>query len=334
MIRAAAFTILLALAAPATAQTTGALSGRATPTLRQAVTVTSDIVRIGDLVDNAGAVSGIAVFRSPDIGTTGAVPVTQVLEAIRAHDLLLVDTGSLTEIEVTRAGLTIGTKDIESRIARTFAGRQGLGQAKNLVVTLDREARPIQVDPASSIQLQVARAYYDRRLGRFDVTLEIPHTRTAIRYTGTLTETVEVGVLMRSMARGEVLRNSDLAIERRPKSDTGVDLVDALDQAVGLAVRRQLQAGYALRRADLIKPDLVRRDEPVTLVFEVPGITLTMRGKALESGTEGDVVNVLNVQSKRHVQGRVTGSGRITVSSTAPAPARTVAAVTKRSSAE
>jgi flagella basal body P-ring formation protein FlgA len=263
------------------------------------------------------------------------VPVPQVLEAIRAHDLLLVDTGSLSEIEVTRAGQTIGTKDIESRIARAFAGRQGLGEAKGLVVTLDREARPIQIDPASSTQLQVVRAYYDRRLGRFDVTLEIPNTRTALRYTGTLTETVEVGVLMRTVARGDVLRNSDVVIERRPKSDVGADLVTSLDQAVGLAVRQQHQSGHMLRRADLVKPDLVRRDEAVTLIFEVPGITLTMRGKALESGTEGDLVNVLNVQSKRHVQGQVTGSGRVTVTSTTTttAPART-AAVTERSSAE
>ena len=44
-----------------------------------------------------------------------------------------------------------------------------------------------------------------------------------------------------------------------------------------------------------------------------------MRGKALEAGAEGDIVNVLNVQSKRTVQGTVTGPGRVTVAApTAP----------------
>ena len=55
-----------------------------------------------------------------------------------------------------------------------------------------------------------------------------------------------------------------------------------------------------------MKPEIVQRNEAVTLVYEVPGIVLTMRGKALEAGAEGDIVNVLNVQSKRTVQGTVS----------------------------
>jgi flagella basal body P-ring formation protein FlgA len=55
----------------------------------------------------------------------------------------------------------------------------------------------------------------------------------------------------------------------------------------------------------------VHRDDNVTLVYEVPGIMLTTRGKALEAGAEGDVINVLNVQSKRTVQGTVTGPNRV-----------------------
>ena len=48
-----------------------------------------------------------------------------------------------------------------------------------------------------------------------------------------------------------------------------------------------------------------------------------MRGKALESGAEGDMVNVLNIQSKRTIQGVVTGPGRVTVMAGTPrAPAR------------
>jgi flagellar basal body P-ring formation protein FlgA len=43
---------------------------------------------------------------------------------------------------------------------------------------------------------------------------------------------------------------------------------------------------------------------------------LTMRGKALESGAEGDTVNVLNIQSKRTVQGTVSGPGRVTLATT------------------
>src|SRR6202043_2257413 len=106
---------LAAPAAPAAAQVTGALPPPqasptaparpfAPPALKRSITVTSDIVRLGDLIDNAGGFAAIPVFRSPDLGTTGAVPARKVIEAARAHDLFGVDTGEVIEVEVTRAG--------------------------------------------------------------------------------------------------------------------------------------------------------------------------------------------------------------------------------------
>ena len=60
---------------------------------------------------------------------------------------------------------------------------------------------------------------------------------------------------------------------------------------------------------------------------------LTMRGKALEAGAEGDIINVLNVQSKRTVQATVTGPGRVTVAAAAPRIAAAVAPHPQRPSA-
>jgi flagella basal body P-ring formation protein FlgA len=63
---------------------------------------------------------------------------------------------------------------------------------------------------------------------------------------------------------------------------------------------------------------MVGRNEAVTLIYQVPGIVLSARGKAMEAGREGDTVNVLNVQTKRTIQGTVTGPGRVTVTSQSP----------------
>jgi len=82
-----------------------------------------------------------------------------------------------------------------------------------------------------------------------------------------------------------------------------------------MAARQPLRAGQNLRRGDLMKPELVGRNEPVTLIFQAPGISLTVRGTAMEPGTEGDVINIVNTQSKRQIQGVVTGPGQVTVSS-------------------
>jgi flagella basal body P-ring formation protein FlgA len=62
----------------------------------------------------------------------------------------------------------------------------------------------------------------------------------------------------------------------------------------------------------------VQRDQSVTLIYESVGLYLTIRGKALENGTEGDVVSVMNLQSKRTISGVVTGRGQVTISGPTP----------------
>ncbi len=57
----------------------------------------------------------------------------------------------------------------------------------------------------------------------------------------------------------------------------------------------------------------MQRSDTVTIVYEAPGLTLTLRGQAQEAGALGDTISVLNVQSKRVVQGVVSGPGRVTV---------------------
>jgi flagella basal body P-ring formation protein FlgA len=172
--------------------------------------------------------------------------------------------------------------------------------------------------------MQASAVRYDPRNSRFDITFEIANengtSSTKLRFSGTAIETIEAAVLARNVERNEVLKSSDVVVERRPKAEVGADAA-ARDRAVGMQARRQLRAGQALRVADLARPDLVQRDQNVTLIYESPGLYLTVRGKALEGGTEGDVVNVMNLQSKRTVSGTVSGRGQVSITVATPRPA-------------
>ncbi len=316
MIRALALAALLA-AGSAAAQPT--LSLPAVPTLKSAVTVSADVVRIGDLIDNAGALADTPVFRAPDAGTTGSVSVQQVLDAVLPYHMYLIDTGTIAKIEVSRAGRAIDLADIEGRIARAFAGRYGLGEANNLSVTLDGPAQPIMVDTTATGEPVLTNAVLSPVSGRFEVAFDVPGRaagRRVVRFTGTIVETVPVAVTTHGLAPGAILRASDITIQRRPKSQGLAEALASADEAIGLALRVAMRVGQPLRRADLVAPRLVHRDDEISLVYQVPGILLTTRGKALESGAEGDVIAVLNLESKRTIQGIVAGPNRVTIRAT------------------
>jgi flagella basal body P-ring formation protein FlgA len=330
-ITATAFALLLALGHEAAAG-----SDTTVPRLRELVTVTSDVVRIGDLIDNAGKAADVPVFRAPDLGQTGAVLVQRVTDALRPYEVTDVDTGGLSEVVVTRLSRPIGSKEVADRIARALADQYGFGDAPNIAVTFDRDVRMFHVEANATSDLLVSRMNVDPRNGRFDISFELPGSaaarRVSLRFTGSAREMIEVATLTRTLRQGEVVKGSDVTIARRPKAEAGLEGVSP-EQAIGLAVKSPLRAGAALRESDLVKPLVVQRNEQVTITYEVPGIMLTVRGKATDAGAVGDVINVLNIQSNRPVQATVTGPGRVAIAPATPIVAAAVSSLAADQSA-
>jgi flagellar basal body P-ring formation protein FlgA len=300
--------LLFALAGTALAQ-----SDR--PALRGNVTVTSDIVRIGDLVQNAGPVADIAIFRAPDLGTSGAVSTASIIAAIRPHQLIDIDTRGLAEVVVSRAGRAITPKEISASIAQALSRQYALADSRHISLNFDLPVHTLQVEASASGELQVVALDYDPHSGRFEATLALPTSallqRQPPRFTGTAIETVDAVTVNRPVDRGEVLQADDLTVLQRPKAQAG-GLAD-MNAAVGQEVRRAMRPGQPIYVADLMKPEVVHRSDTVTLVYQVPGLTLTLRGKAQDPGAVGDTIGVLNDQTKRVVQGVVTGPGQVMV---------------------
>src|SRR6267154_4324464 len=128
MMRTACSILLLAASLPL-----GALPAAAqgNPRLKAVVTVAGDVVRIGDLIENAGVTANTPVFRAPDLGQTGAVPARAVLDAVRPYGLIAVDARGVSEVSVIHASRTIAADDIEQRIASALMARYNLGKPEN-----------------------------------------------------------------------------------------------------------------------------------------------------------------------------------------------------------
>lgn len=309
MTRFAVLALILAGALPAAAQTA--------PTLRQTVLVSGDLVRIGDLVAHvAPDKADIAVFRAPDLGETGNVRVASVLDALRPYDVADLRTQGLSEVSVTRASRVIGGNEIRARIAQIAAERLRLADAGNIVVVTDGPVPPLHRDPAEAGPLIPVRTSYETRNGRFELVFRSGTAQ--VRVTGTAQEAQEAVVLTRAVPRGDVLQASDLAIEKRPRNELQGEVVREPSAAIGMMLQTMARPGHVLRGTDLAKPQLIKRGEPVMLLYEVPGIALTARGKAEDAGSLGDTVTVLNVQSKRMIQGFVSGPGQVTVTALTP----------------
>ncbi|MCX8500952.1 MAG: flagellar basal body P-ring formation chaperone FlgA [Alphaproteobacteria bacterium] len=128
---------------------------------------------------------------------------------------------------------------------------------------------------------------------------------------------VMVPVALHTLQRGAVITTSDLGFVRLPAERVPRQSISDSSQLVGKTVLRDLPAAQPIRGSDIGTPNLVLRNSPVTVSLQNGAISVTMQGTALEDGREGQLVRVMNPNSKRIIQGTVRGVGLVVVASLA-----------------
>lgn len=292
----------------------------ARPTLRADITVSADIITLGDLISGLHPQdAAVSAFRAPALGETGTIQANRIIATAEARGLAAIDAGGLAQVVVTRAGRRISASDIELAVKEALAERHGV-DSRALSLVFDNGSPVIVTEPGLTGALSATDISYDPRAKRVSATVMLPGSAAMrlkpARISGQLVETMEVVVPLKTIARGDLLTEKDVMIERRPRDGQTGDLVGEASAAIGKMAKRQLSPGVALRLADIQRQEVVARGELVTMIYEGPGVSLSLRGKANEAGAPGDVISITNPTSKRVVQGTVTGPGRVSVSNT------------------
>jgi flagella basal body P-ring formation protein FlgA len=289
--------------------------------LRGDVVVERDSLTLGDLVENAPEpAAATPIFRAPALGQTGTIQTRRIVEAAVAAGLGDVETGGRLQIQVKRAAREVGATEIEAALKAGLEASAGLdGRATGIVF----EGTPPSMTLAADVTGGVVASdiVYDRRSRRVAATIWIGPSanerKASTRVTGAVVELVDVAVVNRALARGERVQASDIVVERRPRDVVPADAMFDGGDVAGRVARRAFVAGSLVRNGDLTRPELVARGEVVTVVYQAPGMMLSMRAKATDAGALGDTISITNLQSKKTLQAVIVGPGRVTVN-TAP----------------
>jgi flagellar basal body P-ring formation protein FlgA len=286
--------------------------------LRGDVTARGDVLTLGDLVEGATPEAARRpMFRAPALGATGTIQARRIADAVAGLGLGEVETGGRAQVNVLRAARRVPQPEIEAALKRALEAGHAL-DARNLAVRLDGEApvllAPVDLDgPATALDVA-----YDPRSRRIAALITLGERQASLRVTGQVLEIREVAVLGRALNRGEAVTAADITVERRPREATPADAQGAQAAFVGQVAQRGLSAGAILRSGDLAPPDVVMRGDAVTIVFDAPGLNLSLRGQANENGRLGAAITVTNPVSKKVLSATVIGPGRVSVGPALP----------------
>ena len=123
-----------------------------------------------------------------------------------------------------------------------------------------------------------------------------------------------VVVPVRTIPIGSIVRETDLQLVPA-KEPPASDVLQRLADAVGLEARRTLYSKRPLRTRDIGPITLVRRNARVEVRFRRGPIELTTVGRAMEAGGLGQLIRVMNLDSRRTVYGRIIGPEVVDVGS-------------------
>jgi flagella basal body P-ring formation protein FlgA len=116
-----------------------------------------------------------------------------------------------------------------------------------------------------------------------------------------------VVVPRRGLRSGEVLAPEDLQVVEVEVPFTREPLAVAMEEVVGKRARTTLPADRPIQLRQLRAVEVVKRGHALAVRVARGSLVVTMTGEALESGGEGEVIQVANSNSRRPVRARVLG---------------------------
>jgi len=290
------------------------------PVLRSQVMTLSDIVTIGDFYSNAGLLASKPLFRSPDMGTSGNVPASEVAERAIAAGLETAGTDGLRTVVVFRGATKLNRDQLAGLVRTSLAERNAGINADKLEIRLLQAPDQVLADPKVHDPIRVDRIEWSQTSGHFNLhaTVAVEFGTERLILSGIATEMIDVIALMQPLRRGDIVKDVDLDFIRLARSKVPAGALTDADKILGKEARTNIRANAPLSHRDFQRPVLIERGEKITVVYEMSGMKLTSRAQAMENGAKGDVIDIKNIQSRRIVPATVTSRGQVRVHAANP----------------
>lgn len=304
LLRALGFAAVVAT----TAQTAWAAAA-----LRPNVVVDADVVKLGDLFDDIGDKASVAVARAPAPGKRVVVDMEWLARVARANGLDWRPASAFEQAVVERSGVTIQQDQIATEVRNALIDQ---GVPANSDIELNNRGVQITVPLAVSTDVGIRDLVVDARHKSFSATVEVPANTPGaqrVRLTGRFFSTLDIPVLAHAIPHGDIISAHDLTWSKVREDVVRRDAITDADQIIGLTPRQALRPGQMISAADLERPQAVGKGAMVTMTLKVGGMTLTSQGRAIEPGSLGDTIRVVNTRSNITVEAKVDGPNMVSV---------------------
>jgi len=153
-----------------------------------------------------------------------------------------------------------------------------------------------------------------RNIGKTTVGVKCQGTKPwSLHVPVTISIFADVLVAKRQLHKGDVLSASDLKLMKRDLATLPHGYIEEIAISTGMKIKRRVTAGTVITPSMLKKPRIISRGQKVTILAHLGRMQVRMEGKALAHGSAGERIQVMNLKSKKKLEGVVTNNGEVRV---------------------
>lgn len=311
VIRLIAFAVLMMLAMLAFL---ASINKAMAVTLKPESVVTADSITVGDVFDGLTHHADYVLAPAPQPGTELVWNALTLNRIAQAFNLPWKPENAMTTLKITRLATVIDAGMIKGEL-KSALGNEGIDGMYDIALS-GEAAKGLVLPYEMPASVAVENLNYDPARRSFTAILKAPAEGSVFKTSmvhGVLVDMETVPVVKNRIRRGDIITASDieyLSVRRDALAD---DTVLSEEELVGFTPRTSINPGQPVRTFDLQAPKIVKRGETVTMTYSNGRIRLATQGKALQDGTKGDLIRVLNVSSNKTIEARVTGEQHVTV---------------------
>lgn len=283
--------------------------------LKQSSIVENDTIKLGDIFEGLETNADKVLGASPQPGNDMVLNATTLMRIAVALDLPWRPSSNADQVVLKRPATVIERPMIEEVVRNELLAQDLPGKYQLLFAATPEK---IILPPEETQSIEVISFNANPETKRFEAVLAAPSKEKPIQQinvSGTLQRMVNVPVLREVLQNGSMISDGDLEYVDMREEAVNHDVILKAEEMIGMTPRRQVLAGKAIKKTDLMSPQVVARGELVTMVFADKGLSLTAQGKAMQNGAKGDVIRVVNASSSKTIEAIVTGDKEVTVQS-------------------
>ena len=291
-------------------------AAEAAPVLQSEVVVDDNMIHLGDIFANAGDKADVAVAPAPKPGKQAVLDAAWLVNAAHSNGLDWHPAGQTDHVTVERAGHAVPASAIEDAVKKAAMEKAGKNAANSKVqVSLDNRNIALYANPDDGPTVQVRDIWIDNEGSRFTATVAAgPDASAAVtKVSGRLYVVTSIPVLTRRIGQNDVIGPEDIRFIEVKNDSIESDVITDPDALIGMSPRRQAAENVPLRAGDFRAPVIIAKGSLVSMVLETPYMQITAQGRTVEEGAKGQVIKVMNTQSKTTVDATVEGPGRVVV---------------------